>query len=621
MTTQRVSPEVPQQTITIRFLLIFLPLVFLFGGMSLGINLIERNSNKKIVETNENYIVPLLMEAITNDFKNIVSDLMFLTEMHELHDMLEGEGLAPRRTLAEDFLAFSKRKKSYDQIRFLDEQGLEIVRVNFNAGLPSIVPEHELQNKGERYYFSESFELEQGKVFISPFDLNVEHGQIEQPLKPMIRFGTPVFDRQGQKRGIVLLNYFGANTVNALERNYINSPGQLMLLNSDGFWFRSPQHEDEWGFMYDDRQDRTFGNVYPDVWARISGEESIQFSTQDGLFTSTTAFLLSEYRQATLGDGDAFDVGAARLTGKNFYWKIVSYIPASTMQALFKKGSAQLLWINLILLPVFAVGSWLLARGQIVHKLEAQELYSIHKALQAQHEQLANLNAGKDKFFSILAKDLQMPILKLIDLTSIIPENIEFFSKEELKETAQTLFSSLQNLHELLKNLFTWSGIHRGSAEYRPQIVQFYEVLERNKSFFIPVAEEKQIRLVTDVSQELSVYADPDMLYAILRNLLSNAMKFSFPGDTVTLSAVQNDQNVEVTLVDTGVGIRDEDITKLFREDVMFQRPGTNGEEGTGLGLILCKQLAEQHGGRIWIESVLDEGTTVHLTFPVQPAA
>ncbi len=236
--------------------------------------------------------------------------------------------------------------------------------------------------------------------------------------------------------------------------------------------------------------------------------------------------------------------------------------------------------------------------------------------LQKKNLQLAELNASKDKFFSIVAKDLEMPILKLLDLTSIIPGNIEFFSQDELKETAQTLLTSLQNLHELLKNLFTWSGIQRGSASYHPQAVQMHEVVERNTSFFIPVAEEKQIRLVTDVPAEISVYADPDMLYAILRNLLSNAMKFSFPGDTVTLSATQVNNDIEIVIVDTGVGISEEDFAKLFREDVTFQRPGTHGEEGTGLGVILCKQLVEQHGGSILIESILDEGTTVKVTLP-----
>ncbi len=177
-----------------------------------------------------------------------------------------------------------------------------------------------------------------------------------------------------------------------------------------------------------------------------------------------------------------------------------------------------------------------------------------------------------------------------------------------MKETAQTLFTSLQNLHELLKNLFTWSGIQRGSASYHPQAVQLHDIVERNTSFFIPVAEEKQIRLVTDVPAEMSVYADPDMLYAILRNLLSNAMKFSFPGDTVTVSTTQVNDDIEIVIVDTGVGISEGDFAKLFREDVTFQRPGTHGEEGTGLGLILCKQLVEQHGGRIVFESTLREG-------------
>ena len=225
------------------FLIIFLSLVVLIGGITMLVYYTEVNSDKSISEACEANIVSLLMQVITSDFKSVVSDLMILSEKNELRTMLESGEVAHRRALAEEFLSYSKRKGLYDQIRFLDETGMEVVRINFNEGKPAIVRENKLQSKGKRYYFKDAFQLERGKVFVSPLDLNIERGKIEQPLKPMIRFGTPVFDSHGQKRGIVLLNYFGAKMIHDLERAHVSSQGQLMLLNRDGFQLKGPMPE------------------------------------------------------------------------------------------------------------------------------------------------------------------------------------------------------------------------------------------------------------------------------------------------------------------------------------------------------------------------------------------
>lgn len=229
---------------------------------------------------------------------------------------------------------------------------------------------------------------------------------------------------------------------------------------------------------------------------------------------------------------------------------------------------------------------------------------------------LRQLNASKDKFFSIIAHDLQAPITRVLDLIHFIPENIEHFGPDELKETAETLRGSLENFYDLLKNLFTWSGIQRGTMRYHPQQVNLNSIVSRNLSFFIPLAEEKQVRIKNLVPADTVGYADPDMMYAVVRSLISNAVKFTFPGDKVTISANIHEDEVEIIVADTGVGINKEDLPKLFRGDVVYQTPGTSGEEGSGLGLLLCKELIEQNRGLIWIESEPDKGTTCGFTLP-----
>ena len=246
------------------------------------------------------------------------------------------------------------------------------------------------------------------------------------------------------------------------------------------------------------------------------------------------------------------------------------------------------------------------------------ELLATNQQIAQQNAQLQQLNATKDKYFSIIAHDLQTPITRVLELIRFIPENIEYLGAEELKETAETLNNSLENFYELLQNLFTWSGIQRGTMTLSPKVINLTDIVARNLTFFIPAAEEKQVRIKNLISVDTHGYADPDMVYAVVRNLISNALKYTFPGDHVEVSAIQRDDSIEFAVADTGVGISAENLAKLFHEESGYQTPGTSGEEGTGLGLLLCKEMIEQNGGKMWIESILDEGTTCRFTLPQQ---
>src|SRR5262249_42430972 len=140
--------------------------------------------------------------------------------------------------LQEDYLLFCRQRAIYDQVRYLDADGRERVRVNFNDGRPAIVPEKDLQPKSDRYYFIEAMRLSRGEIFVSPFDLNVEHGQIEQPLKPTIRFAMPVFDGQGVKRGVLVLNFLGNVLLRKLAEVSQPFAGTALLLNGQGDFLR-----------------------------------------------------------------------------------------------------------------------------------------------------------------------------------------------------------------------------------------------------------------------------------------------------------------------------------------------------------------------------------------------
>jgi PAS domain S-box-containing protein len=347
-------------------------LFFLLPAFIIGIVIYhqELNREKTVLEIQAIESLQGQNEQILNEFNYIVSDLMFLAEQHELLRLFDKATQEQRLMLATEYRLFAAKKKLYDQIRFLDETGMEIARANFNADYPAIVPVDKLQNKGKRYYFRDAFLLERGEVFVSPFDLNIENGQIEAPLKPMIRFGTPVFDPAGQKRGIVLLNYLGARLLTKLEQRAANASSDIMLVNAKGFWLKGTQPEQEWGFMYG--RDNRFGNSFSEEWQQIIKTQSGQFETNRGLFTFQTIYPLFEGQKSSTGAQQAFSPSLTSLGAQDYYWKMISHVPASKLQAISRQILAKMAipFITLVLLILVIIA--FLTQSRLKHiKAEA----------------------------------------------------------------------------------------------------------------------------------------------------------------------------------------------------------------------------------------------------------
>jgi len=314
------------------FLLIFLPILLLFSSIATTYFFIELKSQKLILMSKEQQNVETLRRIANDDVKSVVLDLFYLSIHPVLHQMIENNNPATRKKVANIFYDFSDKSKLYDQIRFLDETGMERIRINFRQKRSHTVANDELQNKAKRYYFADTFKLDPGRVFVSPFDLNIEHGQIEDPLKPMIRFGTTVVDLKGRRRGIVLLNYLGATLIHKLIQSVSDSMGSFMLLNAKGYWLKGLKPEDEWGFMYKDRQTRTLVQRHPKSWERISAGEEGQFSNDQGIYTFATIWPLGRDMLSSTGSAEVFNNSDSILSGKDFYWKIVSLVTNETLQ-------------------------------------------------------------------------------------------------------------------------------------------------------------------------------------------------------------------------------------------------------------------------------------------------
>ena len=242
--------------------------------------------------------------------------------------------------------------------------------------------------------------------------------------------------------------------------------------------------------------------------------------------------------------------------------------------------------------------------------------------LEAQKVELAEINASKDKFFSIISHDLRSPFNALLGFAQLLAENLGRYTLEETQQKVDRIRTAAERLYALLENLLTWSRIQRGALEHDPEMIALGEVAADIVDLFTPNAEQKNITFQNLIAPKLMAYADYSMVNTVIRNLMSNALKFTPKDGTITLSVENADERVlEIAVSDTGVGMSPEVMAKLLRIDITHTSVGTAGEIGTGLGLILCKELVEKNGGRIWVESVVGVGTTFKFTLPKTAAA
>lgn len=268
-------------------LVVWLPCVLVVASILWLFYQTERKAQWAITESEEQVAINLAAQAVNTELAMLSGDVVYIADHNFLHQWFDTKTKQAWNQLTGELLSFVLRKPFYDQVRILDTRGKEMMRINWNKGKPSVVPEDELQDKSRRYYFQQAMRLKYHEVYISPFDLNIEHGVVEKPQKPVIRGATPIVDRRGQKLGFAILNYEGQRLLNRLKNIRQQYDHDLWLVNEDGYWLMGPQPEVEWSFMYSGRQAR-FSDKYQSVWANTqTATRSGQLLQDDGLFTYT----------------------------------------------------------------------------------------------------------------------------------------------------------------------------------------------------------------------------------------------------------------------------------------------------------------------------------------------
>jgi len=258
-------------------------------------------------------------------------------------------------------------------------------------------------------------------------------------------------------------------------------------------------------------------------------------------------------------------------------------------------------------------GRWVMTYTDITARRNAED--KEHAAL----AELELLNRQKDRFFSIIAHDLRSPFNALMGFSSHLVDKADRLSADQVKEFSGYVHQSAEQVFKLLENLLDWARLQMERVEHNPVSFNVPEIVRRTVDVLGPVAEGKNIRLIDDTS-DLQTYADPDMIDTVIRNLVNNAIKFTPENVSITVSATRKETHIEINVADTGIGIDEARISDMFSlAQTSNSTSGTAGEAGTGLGLILCKELVERNNGEIHIASQSGVGTDISIMLPHTP--
>jgi len=241
----------------------------------------------------------------------------------------------------------------------------------------------------------------------------------------------------------------------------------------------------------------------------------------------------------------------------------------------------------------------------------------IEESLKENEKKLLQLNSDKDRFISILSHDLKSPFNNLLGLSELLLENINKLDIAEIEDIANNINKSARSTYNLLEDILLWTRTQQGKIPFNPQNLIFEEICMNILETLIPNAKAKYIVINYSSEYHINVFADIDMLKTVLRNLISNAIKFTNKNGVISINAEQTDSYVTISVSDDGIGIAPDDLTKLFNISEVITTKGTAKETGTGLGLLICKEFVEKHGGKIWVESEVGKGSDFKFTLPI----
>lgn len=592
------------------FWLLFLPtlLLIVVGGYFYAHA--EIRYEQQLLKARDRESVQVASYALRQKLHHAASDIDYLVNEPRLRHSLLAPTASNLMQIAENFAAYMNAQRDFDQIRWIDKTGKERVRVNFVDGHAQIVAGKNLQDKSDRPYFTESVNLPKGAIYISPFDLNIEHGRIEKPYKPVIRFAMPIVDSGNRRHGIIIVNYLGTRLIDAFVHGAGRRASDLMLINQNGYWLRGLRPEDEWGFMLG--KSTTFGNRYVDAWSKISAAPVGQALLSNGLWSWDSIYPAHEVKQSIEQN---FNKDAEIASGGGDVWHAVILLPPQSLSQIHGRVWRSVGLTVGILIAIALFYSAQLARSQY-------EIRKLNRDLERRAEDAEVAGRAKADFLANMSHEIRTPMNAVLGLAYLL-------EKMELPSDARDLVRKIRiagrSLQGIINDILDFSKIEAGRLEIEQAPFRLNDVLDNLSTVMSANVGEKNIELAISPPAGVGMlHGDALRLEQVLINLVSNAIKFTEHGYVNLNVAVVGEDAHKVSLRfavrDTGIGIAPEKQRELFQPFMQADSSTTRRFGGTGLGLAISRRLVALMGGELGVKSTPGKGSEFWFTLALDRA-
>ncbi len=591
----------------LNFILLILcfALIIGLGGYVYAQSLIRYERQQR--REQEQYSTRIAAQALRERLRVAVEDIAFIKSLTLFSRVLETDLPEESQRLAGQLKSYMRAHQGIAQVRCIDNNGREKLRVDYVNGALHLAPEAALQDKSSHAYVIKASTLPVGGIYLSPLNLNIEHNEIETPYVPTIRLSVPLFDLAGARRGLVVVNFFGRQWINALKEAAGEQADRLMLVNREGYWLSSPQVHDEWGFQLG--RQTTMNRRYPSAWDAIGKKRAGAILLEDRLWTWATVDPIAVVRSSVQSLAGP-DTNPTIATDSHYRWHIVlqlSQVDMALINTHVWRSLAPIL--GLILLLTAALSAWV-TRAQ-------RKIILLNRDLAERAEAAEAASRAKADFVANMSHEIRTPMNAVAGLAYLLKQQD---LPDEAHQIVHRIRGATRSLKGIIDDILDFSKIDADRIIINISPFSLAEVLDNLSTIMAANAVDKSIELVIAPPPAPIDLLDGDAqrLEQVLINLASNAIKFTDQGYVELAVRIMAMSETEVSLRfavrDTGIGIAETAQEAIFTQFSQADSSTTRRFGGTGLGLTICRRLVELMGGKIGVISQPGAGSEFWFT-------